>query len=389
MHTAFHDPLVIALKDEYLGLSTDLMVPGVMARTSKDLLNWSEPFALLRETPASVKRHVGTDRFWAPELVKRGDEWRLYCCASRFGTTQSVIGLAKSKNPKGPFDYVGDVVVSQHSQTFTQANAIDPCVIADREGKDWLVYGSFFGGIRILPLNEEGFAAEYHEGKRIAGGNHQAIEGAYVWYHAPSDRFVLFTSWGDLNEDYHIRVGYSRDVTGPYLDSKGLPMTDLDPIHHPGDKLSGGYHFELPGMEGVKATGHNSLLHDRDGSVYLVNHARPEGPKGRPFIQIRRLLMAEDGRVLAWPLTYDGQPLTNAGELPRRWQVVYHSRLNNGVVYSRSVSADQAQAVRQDDRLKMTLFSKEWEGFIYRQGERIACTLLSPDGESLWGIERP
>ena len=386
MLTPFHDPLVIALDDEYLGLSTDLRIAGVMTRTSKDLINWSEPFSLLKETPASVKRHVDTDHFWAPELVKRGDEWRLYCCASRFGTTQSVIGLAKASDPKGPYTYAGDVVVSQHSRTVTQANAIDPCVIADRDGKDYLVYGSFFGGIRILPLTEEGFPADYHEGHCIAGGNHQAIEGAYVWYHAPSDRFILFTSWGDLNEDYHIRVGYSKEITGPYLDSKGLPMTDLDPIHHPGDKISGGYHFELPDMSGVKATGHNSLLHDRDGSVYLVNHARPEGPGGRPFIQIRRLLIADDGRVLVWPLTYDGQPMESVAALPKRWQMVYHSRLNNGVTYSRSVTAEQGQMAWEGDRLRMTLFFKDWDGFVYRQGEKTACTLISPDGEALWGI---
>ncbi|MBE5814750.1 MAG: arabinan endo-1,5-alpha-L-arabinosidase [Clostridiales bacterium] len=386
MHVPFHDPLVIALENEYLGLSTDLRIPGVMTRTSPDLLSWSEPFPLLEQTPASVKRHVDTDRFWAPELVQRGDEWRLYCCASRFGTTQSVIGLAKAKSPKGPYTYVGDVVVSQHSSTFTQANAIDPCVVADRQGNDWLVYGSFFGGIRILRLNEEGFPAEYHEGLCIAGGGHQAIEGGYVWYHAPSDRFILFTSWGDLNEDYHIRVGYSREVTGPYLDAKGLPMTDRDPIHHPGDKLSGGYHFQLEGMPGVKATGHNSLLHDRDGSVYLVNHARPEGKGGRPFLQIRRLLVNEEGRVLAWPLYYDGAPLAPAETLPERWQVVYLSRPNNGVTYSIGTTAQQAQMHREGEQLTLTLFGTEWSGFIYRQGGRIACTLLSPEGESLWGI---
>ena len=139
-------------------------------------------------------------------------------------------------------------------------------------------------------------------------------------------------------------------------------------------------------MRGVKATGHNSLLHDRDGSVYLVNHARPEGPGGRPFIQIRRLLIADDGRVLVWPLTYDGQPMESVAVLPERWQMVYHSRLNNGVTYSRSATAEQGQMAWDGDRLRMTLFFKDWDGFVYRQGEKTACTLISPDGEALWGI---
>lgn len=410
MFAPFHDPLVIALEDCYLGLSTDLGFRNVTARTSDDLKNWSAPFSLLPETPASVARHVGTEHFWAPELIRRGDTWRLYYCASQPGRTQSVIGLAEAADPRGPYRYVGDVVVSQHSTTFTQANAIDPCVCADRDGKDWLIYGSFFGGIRILPLNEAGFPTEYHEGKRIAGGNHQAIEGAYVWYHAPSDRFVLFTSWGDLGRDYHIRVAYSREITGPYVDSQGYEMTDLDPIHHPGDKLCGGYHFYIPGLiepldltglpvhpgrppmpprvelDGVKATGHNSLLHDRNGSVYVVHHARPEGRKGPPFLQVRRLLMAADGRAMTWPLTRDEHPLTSADELPGRWRMVYLSRCNSDVVYGRPVTLTQAGAVREGDQIRMTLFCKEWEGYMYRQGERVACTLLSGDGEALWGV---
>ena len=410
MFAPFHDPLVIALENEYLGLSTDLGFHNVTARTSADLREWSAPFSLLPETPELVRRHVGTDHFWAPELVKRGDVWRLYYCASRPGKTCSTIGLAESTDPKGPYTYRGDVVVSQHSDTFTQANAIDPCVCADRDGKDWLIYGSFFGGIRILPLNSEGFPEEHHEGQRIAGGNHQAIEGAYVWYHAPSDRFVLFTSWGDLGRDYHIRVAYAKEITGPYEDSQGFVMTDLDPNHHPGDKLSGGYNFDIPGLEtildlrgmpvhpgrppmppeltftGVKATGHSSLLHDRDGSVWLVHHARPEGRMGPPFLQVRQLLMAEDGRALAWPLPREFGPLTPAEMLPEKWRMVYLSRCNSDVVYGRPVTLTQAEAVREGDTLRMKLFCKEWEGRVYRQGERIACSLLSKDGEALWGV---
>lgn len=387
MNAPFHDPLVIALENEYLGLSTDLRMRGVMARTSADLLNWSEPFSLLKETPASVKRHVDTDAFWAPELVKRNDEWRLYCCASRFGTTQSVIGLAKAKDPKGPYEYAGDVVVSSHSKAFTQANAIDPCVCADRDGRDYLIYGSFFGGIRILPLNEEGVKTEFHEGKRIAGGNHQAIEGAYVWYHKESDKFILFTSWGDLNWDYHIRVAYADEITGPYIDSQGLEMTDLDPVHHPGDKISGGYNFDLSGMEGVKATGHNSLLHMKDGSIYIVNHARPEGKGGRPFIQIRRLFLDENGKALIWPLEYSGEEIKSADTLKERWKFIHQSRFNNGVVYAVSKAIQDVNAHRLGDWISLSLFQKNWMGYVYRQGEICAMTLISEDGEALWGIE--
>ncbi len=385
----FHDPTIVPVEGGYLGLSTDLRHVRVTARMTKDLLTWSEPFSLLPEAPASVRRHVNTDHFWAPELVKRGDTWRLYYCASQPGKTQSMIGLAESRKARGPYHYVGDVVVSQHSDTFTQANAIDPCVVADRDGRDWLVYGSFFGGIRILPLGEDGFPIQYNEGKCIAGGNHQAIEGAYCYYDPDHDRYVLFTSWGFLGDDYHIRVAYSRDITGPYVDSRDWVMTDLDPIHHPGDKLCGGYNFDLRNddTQGVKATGHNSLMRDpRDGALYMVHHARSEAAAGAPFIQVRRLFFAPDGRVMAWPLPYDGHPIDRAGALPLNWRMVHLSRTNCGVVYGHPVTLTRAQAIREGDTLRMHLFHKDWTGVVYRQGDAVACTLLSADGESLWGV---
>lgn len=385
MRAPFHDPLIIPLEGEYLGLSTDLRIPGVMTRTSPDLVNWSEPFPLLPETPNSVRNLVGTDRFWAPELIKRGDTWRLYCCASRPGMTQSVIGLAESKDPKGPYTYLGDVIASQHSPAHNHTNAIDPCVIADRSGKDWLIYGSFFGGIRILPLKENGFRDAFDEGKLIAAGGHKACEGAYCFYDEKRDRYVLFTSWGDLGVDYHIRVAYAQDVTGPYIDSQGFDMTDPDPIHVPGDKLVGGYNFDLPGLPGVMATGHNSLMQDNTG-LYIVHHARPEGDRRRPFLQVRRLFLREDGRALAWPLTRDANALETVDTLPEKWRFVYLCRYNTGVVYGRPVRIADAEPVHEDEKLRLTLFCKDWEGYVYRQGDRIACTLISSDGEALWGV---
>ena len=385
MRAPFHDPLILPLEGEYLGLSTDLRIAGVMARTSPDLETWSEPFALLPETPPSVLNLVGTKFFWAPEMVKRGDVWRLYCCASRPGLTQSVIGLAESRDPKGPFTYLGDVIASQHSPDHNHTNAIDPCVIADRAGKDWLIYGSFFGGIRILPLKENGFRDAFDEGKLIAAGGHKACEGAYCYYDEARDRYVLFTSWGDLGVDYHIRVAYAQEVTGPYLDAQGYDMTDPDPIHVPGNKLVGGYNFDLPDLPGVMATGHNSLMQDETG-LYIVHHARPEGDRRRPFLQVRRLLFTADGNALAWPLTRDAHPLETVDILPDRWRFVYLCRYNTGVVYGRPVAIADAQPAHEGEHLRLHLFCKDWEGFIYRQGSRIACTLHSPDGEALWGI---
>ena len=72
--------------------------------------------------------------------------------------------------------------------------------------------------------------------------------------------------------------------------------------------------------------------------------------------------------------------------LPEKWRFVYLCRYNTGVVYGRPVRIADAEPVHEDEKLRLTLFCKDWEGYVYRQGDRIACTLISSDGEALWGV---
>ena len=104
------------------------------------------------------------------------------------------------------------------------------------------------------------------------------------------------------------------------------------------------------------------------------------------FLQVRRLLMNDEGRCLAWPLTRDEYALTPVDALPDKWRFVYLCRDNTGVVYGRPVRIDAAQPVQAGEKLHLTLFCKEWDGYVYRQGSKVACTLISPDGEALWGV---
>ena len=90
--------------------------------------------------------------------------------------------------------------------------------------------------------------------------------------------------------------------------------------------------------------------------------------------------------MMAWPLTRDEHLLVPVETLPEKWRMVYLSRCNNDVVYGRAVTLEQAEAVREGDTLHMKLFCKEWKGLVYRQGNRVACTMLSEDGEALWGV---
>ena len=104
MYIPFHDPLIIPLEGEYLSLSTDMprenksaRATGVSARTSTDLLHWSESFPLLSATPESVKQHVNTDIFWA--LLMLLGEF-LHSCSKKSITKIGMIGRIGRKRHK-------------------------------------------------------------------------------------------------------------------------------------------------------------------------------------------------------------------------------------------------------------------------------------------------
>ncbi|WP_144469727.1 family 43 glycosylhydrolase, partial [Bacillus thuringiensis] len=81
-----------------------------------------------------------------------GDTYRLYYSASSFGSTHSAIGLLTSKSPEGPWKDVG-LVVKTAGQEKDGLNAIDANPVLDALGNPWMVYGSFFDGIYIAPLD--------------------------------------------------------------------------------------------------------------------------------------------------------------------------------------------------------------------------------------------
>ena len=91
-------------------------------------------------------------------------------------------------------------------------NCIDPAVFYDADGKMWMVYGSWSGGIFLLELDEEtGYPihpetdeadnVNKYYGKRLCGGGHNSIEGPYIQYDEKSGYYYLLVSYGGLNRD--------------------------------------------------------------------------------------------------------------------------------------------------------------------------------------------
>lgn len=289
---------------------------GALCRRSADLLHWENLGKVVSDPPEESVSWTKSHDIWAPDIVKVGPEYRLYCSNSSWGVRQSCIFLAVSDTPEGPFVPRGCVLKTSDA---LPVNGIDANIIEDaRTGKQYLLYGSFWGGCHILLLDREtGLAAEDGIGICLAkrpAWTDCAIEGPYMIYVPETDYYYLFVSYGSLKSDYNIRIGRSRKITGPFLDYHGRDMTDLtDEDNTVGLMISCGYRW----FDGTPymAPGHNSVLCD-DTGMFLVSHIREMNFTEEPepsTLQIRRLYLTPDAWLTAAAQPYAGetlQPLT-------------------------------------------------------------------------------
>lgn len=281
---------------------------GAVGYSSSDLVHWKSIGTVVKETLQESKSHTKSDSIWAPDIIKVSDEYRLYCSNSSWGVRQSCIFMAVADNPAGPFIPKATVLKTTNED---DVNAIDANIIEDHKTKEqYMVYGSFWGGIHILKLDKEtGLALEGQGlGKQIAcrpSWNDGAIEGPYIIYHPDTEYYYLFVSYGSLTCDYNIRVGRSKSVTGPYTDYYGRELTDTsDESCSTGLMISCGYKYTTG--QAYMAPGHNSVLLRDNGEMFLVNHIRKlsfNADPGPGLLQIRKMVMTPDG----WPIAL-GQP---------------------------------------------------------------------------------
>lgn len=304
-----HDPAIF--RDPKSG-NYYIYSTGALCRRSRDLLHWENLGKVVSDPPEESVTWTKSHDIWAPDIVKVGSEYRLYCSNSSWGVRRSCIFLAVSDTPEGPFVPRGCVLKTNDD---LPVNGIDANIIEDAHtGKQYLLYGSFWGGCHILLLDQEmGLAAEDGIGTCLArrpSWTDCAIEGPYMIYLPETDYYYLFVSYGSLKSDYNIRVGRSRQITGPFYDFHGHDMTDLnDNDNTVGLMISCGYRW----FDGTPymAPGHNSVLQD-DNGMFLVSHIREMNftEEAEPStLQIRRLYLTPDEWLIAAAQPYAGETL--------------------------------------------------------------------------------
>ena len=224
-----HDPsTIVKYGQEYWTFYTGRGVPSYH---SKDLVKWESGPPVFTNAPAWTDQAVPGHRgsyFWAPDIIHLGDRYFLYYSVSTFGKRVSAIGLAANptldpNDPKFQWTDLGPVIQSTETNNF---NTIDPAIFQDANGKLWLAFGSFWSGIKLIQLDAKTGKRAAADSPMYSLAHNDSIEASYIYRH--DEFYYLFVNWGlccrGTNSTYEIRVGRSKEITGPYYDADGVDM---------------------------------------------------------------------------------------------------------------------------------------------------------------------
>jgi len=347
---------------------------------------------------------------WAPDVVylERLKKYVMYFCISG-SYVKSNICMATADKLKGPYHFekrllysgfteetmaqtnveevIGSLDVSKyvkkngHYNNINWPNCIDPNVFYDKDGKLWMVYGSWSGGIFLLeidqstglpihPESDERNKVDAYFGKKLLGGGHKSIEGPCVMYDEKLGYYYLFVSYGRLqkNGGYNIRVFRSKKPDGPYLDMNGKTFTRVSDHSPFGLKLIGNY--MLPSLDcAYKSPGHNSIFRDEYDNIYIVYHQRfdreTEGDYFEP--RVHQLFRTNGNWLTASPFATSGEMIVNKA---------YHENEISGTYYAINHGIGISNKVHQPVKLELK------NGGIYRYEDQIDGSenkLLDPD----------
>jgi arabinan endo-1,5-alpha-L-arabinosidase len=295
-----HDPVMIKEGSTYYLFATGM---GISVFSSTDLKSWTKQPPVFSEAPAwavdAVPGYKG--HTWAPDISYHNGQYYLYYSASAFGKNTSCIGLAVNKtlDPHSPhFKWVDLGKVIQSVPVRDQWNAIDPNLIVDDAHNPWLVFGSFWSGLKLVSLGDDfktvtdrstwyAVAARPRSATADTSAGNAAIEAPFIYKRA--GYYYLFVSKDFCcrgpQSTYNVVVGRSTSVQGPYLDRNGLSL-----------QQNGGTLVAEGDATDWFAVGHNAVVRDDDRDL-LIMHGYDRNDKGRSKLIIRVLTWDAAG----WP----------------------------------------------------------------------------------------
>lgn len=412
-----HDPSVVKLEEGgYYIIGSHLG-----AARSADLMNWQnaansnlgsmrttffrdiyKDLAIPEKWSNTTNGYNLAGNMWAPDIIYNPamGKYCMYLSVNGQVWNSSVV-LCTSDKIDGPYTYQGTIVYSGFTNNKTNnvndtdvprvlgnnpdigrylsngawnasygTNAIDPAVFYDENGNLHMVYGSWFGGIYMLELDEQTGLRDYnvkyetkanvadaYMGKKIAGGNFVSGEGPYIEYmkapNAEKGYYYLFVSYGFFNSNggYNMRIFRSENPQGPYTDQNGnsaiFPRGGDNIGGNTGERLMSNYQWACNDRP-FKAQGHNSALMDDDGKLYVVYHTKFDDAYGFHEVRVHQLIMNEDGWITAAPYEYSGETLSETGHardaVVGEYDFIFHT-LNQRFENEKSADVEKPKTV--------------------------------------------
>ncbi len=414
---AVHDPSIIKLEDD----SYYIIGSHLGAARSADLGSWTHTANSAAGTKnTTFFNDIYTDlaipaawsspsnanydlsgNLWAPDIIWNEvmGKYCMYLSVNGDNWKSSIV-LCTADNIDGPYTYVDTIVYSgfNNSDTFHYSktdvqkvlgdnpdisrylsngewnanygtNAIDPAVFYDESGALWMVYGSWFGGLFMLELDENTGLRDYnvtyntvnnasdaYMGIKVAGGHWVSGEGPYIEYMEDPDTgkgyYYLFVSYGCFNNDggYNMRVFRSDYPAGPYVDQNGNSAVYTSGGNNIGGnigmRLMSNYQWNCNDRPN-KAQGHNSLLMDEDGKLFVIYHNKFNDAYGFHEVRVHQLIMNEDGWPVATPYEYvPGEEISKIGHtmdaVAGDYEFIFH-QLNQTIVDDQVTSGNNAE----------------------------------------------
>ena len=297
-----HDPVMIRQEGVYYLFCTG---NGISMFSSTDMKNWKMEKQVFDTAPAWIVKELPRFRnsMWAPDINFYKGYYYLFYSVSAFGKNTSCIGLARNKtlhtdSPDYEWEDLGCVIQSIPGRDHW--NAIDPNLIVDDAGVQWLDFGSFWDGIKLVRLKNDltGIYDDPQEWYTIArrfrdpftadnSAGAGQIEAPFIF--KKGKLYYLFVSWdkccSGVNSTYKVAVGRSEKVTGPYYARDSIDMA------------KGGGTILVQGDADYPGVGHQAVV-SFDGNDFLVFHGYDAHDNGRSKLLIRKIEWDTEG----WPL---------------------------------------------------------------------------------------